>query len=299
MQRLALLALLLVVPACGGGSSSAPPTVARTPTATATVATPPPKPRFRQLERRFDARLGVYALDTGSGRSVAYNAGERFPFASTFKALAAGAILREYGVAGLSRTVPITSLVNAHSPITERRVGTRMTLRALCSAAVRHSDNTAANLLLDRLGGVEGLDATLAALGDNVIRMARPEPELNFWEPGDTRDTTTPRALARSLQAFALGDALDRPERAQLVRWLRANTTGDGLIRAGVPDGWVVGDKTGTGATYGARNDVAVLWPPERAPIVLAIMTTRPGRDDEHDDALLARAASEAVAALS
>jgi beta-lactamase class A len=174
-----------------------------------------------------------------------------------------------------------------------------MTLRALCSAAVRHSDNTAANLLLDRLGGPKGLDAILESVGDEVTRLERPEPDLNFWEPGQARDTSTPRALARSLRAFVLGDALKPPERAQLTRWLRANTTGDALIRAGVPDGWVVGDKTGTGATYGARNDIAVLWPPDRDPIVLAIMSTRPGRDDEHDDALIARAAREAVAALS
>jgi beta-lactamase class A len=189
-------------------------------------------------------------------------------------------------------------VVNAYSPITERRVGTSMSLSALCSAAVRYSDNTAANLLLDRLGGPRGLDATLEALGDDVTRMERREPELNDWAPGATRDTSTPRALARDLRAFVLGDVLEKPERAQLATWLRRNTTGAGLIRAGVPDGWVVGDKTGTGGTFGTRNDIAVVWPPSAAPLVIAIMSNRTRADAEPDDELIARAASVVAAEL-
>lgn len=290
----AVLAVLAMA-ACGGGSTRA----ARDPAPpAATPARSSPAAELRRLERRFDARVGIHAVDTGSGRELAYNAGERFPYASAFKALAAGAVLREYGLGGLDRTVPITRLDDAYSPVTERRVGTRMTLRALCSAAVRYSDNTAANLLLDRLGGPKGLDAILERLGDDVTRMERREPELNDWAPGEVRDTSTPRALARDLRAFVLGDALRAPERAQLTRWLRTNTTGAALIRAGVPDGWAVGDKTGTGAGYGARNDIAVVWPPDRAPIVIAIMTNRPEPDARHDDRLIARAASAVIAAL-
>jgi beta-lactamase class A len=296
------LGAALALAACGGAPD--PPRTRPAPAATAAAPEPTParaaRPReFRQLERRFGARLGVYAVDTGTGREVVHRAGERFPYASTFKALAAGAILRKYGLEGLSRAVPIERLDNAISPVTERRVGTTMTLAALCSAAVRYSDNTAANLLLDRLGGPKGLDATLAALGDDVTRMQRREPALNDWAPGATRDTSTPRALAHDLRAFVLGDGLDAPERARLRTWLRTNTTGDTLIRAGVPDGWEVGDKTGTGGTYGARNDIAVVWPPDRAPIVIAILSNRRQRDAEHDDRLLARAASVAVAALA
>jgi beta-lactamase class A len=122
--------------------------------------------------------------------------------------------------------------------------------------------------------------------------MERREPELNAWAPGQTRDTSTPRALARDLRAFVLGDALQAPERVQLTRWLRANARGDALIRAGVPEDWVVGDKTGTGGTYGSRNDIAVLWPPDADPIVVAIMSNRREADAEHDDALIAEAAA-------
>jgi beta-lactamase class A len=287
-------ALLLVLPACGGEGRTTT-TILEIETTQAPQPTPEPTGAdraLRALERRFDARLGVLAVDTGTGREIAHRADERFPFASTFKALAAGAILRRYGVEGLDEEVLITELANAYSPITERRLGTRMTLRALCSAAVRYSDNTAANLLLDRLGGPKGLDATLEEdLGDDVTRMERREPELNEWAPGRRRDTSTPRALAGDLRELVLGDALEEPERAQLTRWLRANTTGDALIRAGVPDGWVVGDKTGTGGAYGSRNDIAVAWPPGGDPLVVAVMSNRKRADDEHDDALIAEAA--------
>lgn len=182
--------------------------------------------------------------------------------------------------------------------MTEKHVATGMTLRDLCEAAVRYSDNAAANLVLAELGGPAGMDAELEALGDDVTRMVRDEPELSRWTPGDTRDTSTPRALAEDLRAFVLDDALDEPERARLTTWLRTNTTGDTLIRAGVPANWTVGDKTGTGSTYGARNDIAVLWPPDRAPIVLTLMTNRKERHAEPDDELLAEAASEVAAAL-
>lgn len=292
------LVLAATTSACGGGSTTA----TRSPTATAPSRTAPDRPplasQFRGLERRFDARLGVYAIDTGSGREVVHRAGERFPFASTFKALAAGAVLRRFGLDGMDRAVPIMRLDGAYSPVTERHVGTSMTLGALCAAAVRFSDNTAANLLLDHLGGPDGLDAMLEELGDDVTRVDRREPELNDWAPGRTRDTSTPRALARSLRAFVLGNALGAPERARLATWLRASATGAGLIRAGVPDGWVVGDKTGTGGVYGSRNDIAVVWRPAAPPLVIAIMSNRHAADARHDDELVARAASVVATAL-
>lgn len=302
----ALCALVLVpLTSCGDDdpAAKAPPSRASPTSASPSPSpSPSPEPYVRELaalERDYDARLGVYAVDTGTGREVAYQAGERFPYASTFKALAAGVVLRTRSARELDRVITYSAddLI-AHSPVTAENISTGMTLRDLCAAAVRFSDNAAANLILAELGGPAGMDAELETLGDDVTRMVRVEPELSRWTPGDTRDTTTPRTLARDLRAFVLGDALDEPGRAQLTTWLRTNTTGDTLIRAGVPEGWKVGDKTGTGGTYGARNDIAVVWPPGRAPLVMAIMSNRPERDATHDDELVARAASEVAAAL-
>ncbi|MFC9651892.1 MULTISPECIES: class A beta-lactamase [unclassified Streptomyces] len=304
LGALSALALVPLV-ACGQESSAASSSSSATssPSATATgpgAATKPFAGELKELERTFDARLGVYAIDTGTGREVAYRDGERFPYASTFKALAAGAVLRKYSLGGMDRVIRYSKddLV-ANSPVTEQHVETGMSLKELCDATVRYSDNTAANLLFDELGGPKGLQAVLRGIGDDVTLMERREPELSRWVPGDTRDTSTPRALAGDLRAFVLGDVLGKGERARLTEWLRTNTTGDELIRAGVPKGWVVGDKTGSGSYHGARNDIAVVWPPDSAPIVMAIMSNRPGKDARYDNKLIAEATSVVVGALS
>lgn len=299
-----LLASLLLVPlaACeqrgtqvpSAAQTSAAETSAR-PGATAYVRA------FKDLERRYDARLGVYAVDTGTGREVAHNDGERFAYASTFKALAAGAALHTYSLDGMDKVVTYSrdDLVD-HSPVTEKHVDTGMTLAELCDAAIRFSDNTAANLLFEALGGPEDLDALLERLlDDDVTRMERNEPGLNRWSPGDNRDTSTPRAFADDLRAFVLGDTLGRPERAQLTEWLRNHTSGAELISAGLPKDWVVGDKTGAGGTYGTRNDIAVVWRPDGDPIVIAVMSNRLSEDAEYDNALIAEAASVVADTLS
>ncbi|MFI2667048.1 class A beta-lactamase [Micromonospora carbonacea] len=258
----------------------------------------PPPGELVALERRFDARLGVYAVDTGTGRTLAYRADERFAYASTIKALAAGALLARTSEAELDRVVRYdrADLV-PHSPVTQRHVSDGMTLRAVADAAVRHSDNTAANLMFTELGGPAGLGRALRGIGDTVTNPTRTETSLNEAAPGDVRDTSTPRALAGSLRAYALGDVLSPADRGVLVDWLRRNTTGATLIRAGVPAGWQVGDKTGAGG-YGTRNDIAVLWPPDGAPVVLAVLSRRDAKDAQPDDALIAEAARVALDAL-
>ena len=250
------------------------------------------------LEGRFGARIGVYAVDTGTGRTLAHRADERFAYASTCKALAAGALLAATSDADLDRVVRYrrADLVS-YSPVTERHVGSGMTLRAVAEAAVRQSDNTAGNLMFAELGGPAGFERALRGVGDRVTDPARTEPDLNEAAPGDVRDTSTPRALAGSLRAYALGDVLPPPDRAVLLDRMRSSTTGAGLVRAGAPAGWRVADKSGTGG-YGTRNDIAVVWPPNAAPIMLAVLTTRADRNATPDDALVAGAAAATLAAM-
>jgi beta-lactamase class A len=256
--------------------------------------------RLRELEEGFSGRLGVCA--TRGAEVVAYRADERFALASTFKALAAAAILRkarrcESGL--LAKVIHYTraDLVE-FSPITEVNVDRGMTVAALCDAAVRYSDNTAANLLLRELGGPGGITRFARSLGDPYTRLDRWETELNTNLPGDVRDTTTPAAMAGNLHKLVLGRALTTPDRAQLTDWLVRNTTGDKRIRAGVPDGWRVGDKTGTPA-YGGANDVAVAWPPTGAPLVISVYTTRTEPDLPSDDAMVAEITRAVVHALT
>ncbi|MDG4782393.1 class A beta-lactamase [Micromonospora sp. WMMD961] len=296
-RRLVAAVAVLSLAGCGPADAAEPPAPDRTATATASTAADPDR-EFRRLEERFDARLGVHAIDTGTGRTVRYRADERFAYTSTFKALAAAEVLDETTDAELERVVRYSAddLVT-YSPITEQHVAEGMTLRAIADAAVRYSDNTAGNLLLRQLGGPQKFEKELREVGDKVTDPARYETALNEARPGDRRDTSTAAALAEDLRAYAVGDALEPADRDVLNGWLKGNTTGGELIRAGVPDGWVVGDKTGAGG-YGTRNDIAVIWPPNRAPIVLAVLSSRDQKDAEYDDALIAQAAEVAITAL-
>ncbi|KQX64591.1 class A beta-lactamase [Angustibacter sp. Root456] len=255
--------------------------------------------QFTALERRRGGRLGVYALDTGSDRSLSHRGDERFAMASTVKVLAVAALLDRLSAADLGRRLRWTSgdLV-AHSPVTERFVDRGMTIRQLIDASLTRSDNTAANLLFEQVGGPTTVGDFVAAAGDDITSVDRREPALNDWAPGETRDTSTPRALGGTLATLVRGDVLEPADRLVLERAMRDSVTGAGLVRAGVPDGFVVEDKSGT-ARYGVRNDVAIVRPPGgRAPWILAVMTSHETADAEPDDELVAAATRIVVQAL-
>jgi beta-lactamase class A len=148
-----------------------------------------------------------------------------------------------------------------------------MTLADLCAAAIDWSDNTAGNLVLQTIGGPRGFTAFVRSLGDTVTRLDRNEPTLNESLPGDPRDTTSPRAMAGTMQKVLLGDALSDASRHQLQTWLISDKVGDKRLRAGLPDSWRIGDKTGTGER-GSTNAVAIIWPPARAALIAAVYYT-------------------------
>ncbi|EEL89258.1 class A beta-lactamase [Bacillus cereus] len=245
---------------------------------------------FAKLEKEYDAKLGIYALDTGTNQTVAYHSDDRFAFASTSKSLAVGALLRKNSLEALDQRITYTHEdLSNYNPITEKHVDTGMTLKELADASVRYSDSTAHNLILKQLGGPSEFEKILREMGDTVTTSERFEPELNEVHPGETHDTSTPEAIAKTLQSFTLGTALPTEKRELLVDWMKRNTTGDKLIRAGVPKGWEVADKTGAGS-YGTRNDIAIIWPPNKKPIVLAILSNHDKEDAKYDDKLIADA---------
>ena len=246
--------------------------------------------RFAALERRRGARLGVMAIDTGSGETLGHRSDERFALASTVKVPLVATVLDRLSAGELDQRVSWTESDQVqHSPVTELFVEEGMTVRRLIDAALTVSDNTATNLLFDLVGGPAVVDDHLAALGDPVTSVDRTEPGLNDWRPGEVRDTSTPRALATVVGRLVLGDEVDPDDQRVLDDGLSDSTTGAGLVRAGVPAGWRVGDKSGS-AAYGTRNDVAVVHPPGRAPWVVVVMTSHDEADAETDDALVARA---------
>ncbi|WP_447729703.1 class A beta-lactamase [Pseudoxanthomonas suwonensis] len=259
---------------------------------------------FAALEAAAQGRLGVAVLDAAGGRYLGgHRPDERFPMCSTFKAVLSAAVLAQAdrGALELDLRLPVRrSDIVSHSPVTRRHVGKDLTVRDLCRATMTTSDNAAANLLLGRIGGTAGLTAFLRGIGDEVTRSDRMEPEMNRFAPDDPRDTTSPRAMAASLARCVAGDVLAPASRLQLADWLIDNRTGDDCLRAGIGDGWRVGDKTGSNGTD-TRNDIAIVWPlAQGRPWTVAAYLQGARVDSPARDAVLARAgalAAELVAA--
>jgi len=236
------------------------------PTVAQTAADPLMKV-IRDVEARLQSRLGVSIRDIENGRTWTHRADERFPMCSTFKALAAAAVL-------------------ARVDRGEDRLDPRVVFPA-------------GNLMLKSIGGPEGLTRFLRGVGDTVSRLDRWETELNEATPGDPRDTTTPNALSATIDKLVLGSALSAGSRDQLAAWLVGNKVGDTKVRAGLPKDWKVGDKTGAGG-FGTNNDTGIIWPPGRRPIVFTILTTETKASVEDKNAgmaEIARALRSAIAA--
>ena len=263
------------------------------------------------LERRSGGRLGVCMLDSGSDRRVDWRGEERFGMCSTFKLLLAAIVLREAdaGRLSLETVLPYTQAdMVPYAPVTEKHLAAGgMSIGALTEATQTTSDNVAANLLIRQLGGPEQITATLRAMGDRITRLDRLEPEMNLVPAGEERDTTSPCAMARTVADILVGDWLSTASRSQLRDWLIATRTGGKRIRAGLPAGWIAGDKTGTGispAMANKYNDVAVIWPDGRKPVVIAAYYEASGHFEkmrDQDQAVLAevgRIAAEWIQSL-
>ena len=253
---------------------------------------------LRALERARGGRLGVSILDVNSGRRLDHRGDERFPMCSTFKWIAAALVLArvDRGEEQLDRRIAISkSDLLAYAPVTEKHVGgDGMSMAELCHAAVTLSDNTAANLLLANSGGPTGFTAFVRSIGDTVTRLDRLEPDLNEGTPGDPRDTTSPIAMLDTLHKLVLGDVLSSTSREQLTTWLVANVTGGKRLRAGLPTGWRIGDKTGS-SSVGITNDVAIAWPPAGGPVLVAAYYAESKADDAARSAVLAEVGRIAV----
>ncbi len=244
------------------------------------------------LEKKEGGRLGVHVLDTGNGVQRGNRSDELFALCSTFKFVLAAAILQRHdaGSVSLDRALAVTKAdITPNSPVTEENVGKTMTVGELCHATMTTSDNAAANILLRELGGPEPVTAFLRSIGDTVTRLDRFEPHMNNAdvENGDTRDTTSPAAMAATMKTVVLGDALTPASREIITGWLKAAVTGKTRLRAGFPKDWITGDKTGTGED-GPTNDVAITWPPGRAPLIVSVYYDRKASTMARDAAVIA-----------
>ncbi len=268
MHRRSFLAALAASATCVRALAAAPSTEERLALA---------NKRLADIEAREGGRLGVFVRDTGTGATIEHRADEPFPMCSTFKLLTAAAALKrvDEGIERLDRKIAYgPGDLLEYAPIAKAHVAEGgMTVADLCAAAIDWSDNTAGNLVLQSIGGPAGFTQFARSLGDNVTRLDRNEPTLNESLPGDPRDTTSPRAMAASMQKVLVGDGLSDGSRGQLQAWLIGDKVGDKRLRAGLPPSWRIGDKTGTG-DRGSTNAVAIIWPPGRAPLIATVYYT-------------------------
>lgn len=234
--------------------------------------------KLSSLEASSEGLVGLAVIDTGSGRRIDYRSHQRFPIGCTSKVIGVAALLdKSRARPGLmeKRIQYSPSQLAEWSPVTAKHVQEGMTLEALSAAAISYSDNTAMNLITQSLGGLSVMNRYAHRLGNRSFRIDHFWPEeAQSGGSGNVFDSSTPSEMAESLSKLALGDALPSSLRDELVSWMKANKTGDKRIRAGVPQGWVVADKTGTGSQYGTTNDIGIIWPPHHQPIVIAIFYT-------------------------
>jgi len=243
-------------------------------------------------ENTLQARIGMAVFDANTGKSWHYRGEERFPLNSTHKTFACAALLAKVDekILSLDQSVSISKeMLVTYSPVTEKYLPPRtMTLGEVCRAAVSLSDNTAGNIAVDAIGGTSGFNAYMRSIGDEQTRLDRKEPELNEATPGDLRDTTTPNAIVSSLKKILLGDALSVSSRAELTQWMLDDQVAGALLRASLPTGWKIADKTGAGG-YGSRSIVAVIWPPSKQPLVVGIYVTQTTASMQDSNRAIAR----------
>lgn len=249
-----------------------------------------------EAETELGARIGLAVHDLETDQRWEYKSNERFPLSSTFKTLACANVLQrvDLGKENINRVVRFSkSNLVEYSPVTENRVGRKgMSLSELCQATLSTSDNSAANFILQAIGGPKALTKFLRSIGDDTTRLDRWETELNKAVPGDKRDTTTPTAMVTTLEKLLIDETLSTESRQQLQSWLKGNKVGDALFRKGVPSDWIVADRTGAGG-YGSRAISAVMWPPNRQPIVAALYITETDASFDERNAIIARIGEE------
>ncbi|KTD61434.1 Beta-lactamase CTX-M-1 precursor [Legionella spiritensis] len=258
--------------------------------------------QLQQIEQRNSGRIGISVLNTGNQHQINYRANQRFPMGCTSKVIGVSAVLNKsmtdpmlLGKKITYQTIDLASW----SPVTGKHVKDGMTVEALCSAAIRYSDNTAMNLLVKELGGLEAINAYAKQLGDHQFRQDNIWPDEAFSGGDDPYDSSSPAAMTNNLRQLLLERGLGEKQHKLLQSWMLSNTTGDKRIRAGVPASWKVADKTGTGARYGTTNDIGVIWPGACSPIVMSVYFTQNHKHATPNDRVIVDVTKSVIAALA
>ncbi|MBS9920589.1 CARB family carbenicillin-hydrolyzing class A beta-lactamase [Vibrio alginolyticus] len=243
------------------------------------------------LEQQTSSRIGVSVWDTQADERWDYRGDERFPLMSTFKTLACAKMLSDMDSGKLSKNatakVDERSIV-VWSPVMDKLAGQNTRIEHACEAAMLMSDNTAANLVLNEIGGPKAVTMFLRTIGDKATRLDRIEPRLNEATPGDSRDTTTPNAILNTLRTLVEGETLSYESRVQLKIWMQDNKVSDSLMRSVLPTGWSIADRSGAGG-HGSRGINAIIWKENHRPVYISIYVTETELSLQTRDQLVAQ----------
>ena len=257
--------------------------------------------KIEAIESQLGARIGVSIYDVTDNKLWHHNGDTRFPLMSTFKTLACAKLLFdvEKGLQSFDTSSIVTqsSLVK-WSPVTEKYIGKKFTLKQACSAAMIMSDNTATNIVLTGIKGPKALTQFMRSIGDEVTRLDRIEPYLGEALDGDKRDTTSPNAMVKSLNTLLFGNTLSQVSKAQLKQWMIDNTGTGSLFRSVLPENWSIADRSGAGG-YGSRGITAVVWSNKRSPLIISVYLTQTNASFAQLDQAIANIGKEIFAVYS
>lgn len=254
-----------------------------------------------KIEKKYDANVGMYALNTQNGEELSFNEDKRFTYASTLKAVSSAMLLEKVPSNKLDKKIHISKDdIVTYSPVLEKYVDKEITLKKLIEANMLYSDNTANNKVIDELGGYKEVKKRLVDLGDTMTYPSRKEPDLNLYTPKDKRDTTTPLAFGKTLNKLIIDGNLSKSNKDFLMNLMLKNKSGDTLIKDGAPSDFKVMDKSGQAVTYGSRNDVAFIYPKgQDKPIILVIFTNKNNKDAKPNDKIVSEVAEEVLKNIS
>jgi beta-lactamase class A len=242
-----------------------------------TIDFAPVEKAIKMQEETLSARIGVAVLNVETGALWSFRGDERFPLTSTFKSIACAKLL--YDVDQKRTELKNTVAVNrddlvTYSPVLEAYVEKEIALGDACQATMLTSDNTAANIVIESVGGTESITSFLRDIGDVNTRLDRVEPGLNEALPNDPRDTTTPISMTNTLNELVFGTVLSQDSRVQLIDWMKRNEVTGNLLRSALPAGWEIGDRSGAGG-FGARSITAVVWRDKQSPLIVSIYVSQ------------------------
>ena len=248
---------------------------------------------LKKVEDKYDANIGVYALNTETDEEITFNEDKRFAYASTFKAVSSAMLLEKTPHNELNKKVHVSKEdIVPYSPVLEKFINKDITIKKLIEATMLYSDNTANNMIIEELGGYKEVNKRLKSLDDKTTKPSRMEPELNNYDPKSNRDTSTPQAFGKTLNKLINDGRLSKENKAFLIDLMINNKSGDTLIKKGAPKNFKVADKSGQAITYASRNDVAFVYPKgESKPIVLVIFTNKEGKTDKPNDKVVSETA--------